>query len=152
MQNKLFEGKTIRSAWDETNKKRWFSVVDVCAVLTGSDYQRARNYWKWLKRKLLYGDGQTVSTTNQLKMEAGDGKLRFTDVMDAAGLLLLIQLCPSPKAWAVKRWLAELAAEGVNLVKCLTEAFAEIKDMVRSGVAPLFMTTRVRVYDLGVLY
>ena len=69
MQDNLFKDKTIRSVWD--GETRWFSVVDVCALLTDSDYQKARNYWKWLKNKLNYGKGQRVSVTNQLKFEVG---------------------------------------------------------------------------------
>ena len=35
---KLFEEKQVRTLWDEDAEKWWFSVVDVCAVLTDSDY------------------------------------------------------------------------------------------------------------------
>ena len=48
----LFENKRIRTAWDEEKQEWFFSIVDVCAILTDSDYQAARNYWKWLKGKL----------------------------------------------------------------------------------------------------
>jgi len=34
----------------EDAEKWWFSVVDICAVLTDNDYQTARNYWKWQKQ------------------------------------------------------------------------------------------------------
>ena len=40
---RLFEGKQVRHLWDEEAEKWWFSVVDICAVLTDSDYQAARN-------------------------------------------------------------------------------------------------------------
>ena len=53
---------------------------------------------------------QLLRVTNQLKLEALDGKLRFTDVMDAHGVLRLIQICPSPKAEAFRLWIAGLAA------------------------------------------
>ena len=81
--------------------------MDVCAALTGSDYQRARNYWKWLKHKLKNQSGEPVSISNQLKFEASVGKLRFTDVMDAEEILRLIQIFPSPKADAFKLWIAD---------------------------------------------
>ena len=112
----LFENTPIRSAWDNISNKRWFSAVDVCAALTGSDYQRARNYWKWLKHKLKNRNGEPVSISNQLKFEASDGKLRFTDVMDAEEILRLIQIFPSPKADAFKLWIADLAAKGSDVV------------------------------------
>ena len=123
----LFENKRIRTCFDSTSNKRWFSVIDIIAVLTDSDYQKARNYWKWLKTKLERLCSQPVSTTNQLKMEAADGKLRRTDVMDAAEVLQLIQLCPSPKAEAFKLWLAELVSEGKDAAKCLCEAVSKLR-------------------------
>ena len=65
---KLFNGKQTRHLWDEEAGKWWFSVVDVCAALTDSDYQTARNDWKCLKNKLTVESSQLVSSTNQLKM------------------------------------------------------------------------------------
>ena len=139
----LFEDTPIRSAWDNTSSKRWFSVIDVCAALTGSDYQRARNYWKWLKHKLKNQNDEPVSVSNQLKLEASDGKLRFTDVMDTAEVLRLIQIFPSPKADAFKLWIADLAAEGTAVLECLETAVKNAKDKIRNKVANLFQTTTV---------
>ena len=144
----LFETTPIRSAWDNTNNKRWFSVIDICAALTNSDYQRARNYWKWLKHKLKEQSGEPVSVSNQLKFEAADGKLRFTDVMDAEGILRLIQIIPSPKAEAFKLWIADLAAEGAAVLKCLEEAVKNAKDMVRNKVAGLFQATIIKEFNI----
>ena len=48
----LFEGKEIRSVWNKEKEDYYFSVVDVISVLTENDYQKSRNYWKWLKSKL----------------------------------------------------------------------------------------------------
>ena len=84
---KIFEDKRIRYEWDEQAEKWWFSVVDICAVLTDSDYQTARNYWKWLKNKLNAEGSELVSNTNQLKMQAHDGKFYNTDVMDTEQIL-----------------------------------------------------------------
>ena len=127
----LFENTPIRSAWDNTSNKRWFSVVDIIAALTNSDYQRARNYWKWLKHKLDWGCRKSVRITNQLKLEAADGKLRFTDVMDTEDILNLIQICPSPKADAFRLWIADLAADNAAVVKCLEEAVKNAEDTVK---------------------
>ena len=49
---KIFEDKNIRAKWDDEQEKWYFSVVDVVSVLTDNDYQKSRNYWKWLKGKL----------------------------------------------------------------------------------------------------
>lgn len=49
----LFENTEIRSIWDSEKEEYYFSVVDVISALTDKkDYQKARNYWKWLKNKL----------------------------------------------------------------------------------------------------
>jgi hypothetical protein len=37
---KLFEDKQVRAEWDSEAEKWWFSVIDVVAVLTGSDNPR----------------------------------------------------------------------------------------------------------------
>ena len=76
---KLFESRQVRAEWDEGEEKWWFSVLDIIAILTDQpDYQKVRNYWKWLKRKLSDEGSQLVSVTNQLKMKAVDGNLRLT--------------------------------------------------------------------------
>ena len=46
----LFEDRKVRTVWDDELQKWFFSIVDVCHVLTDSnDYQTARKYWKVLK-------------------------------------------------------------------------------------------------------
>lgn len=44
----LFDGQKVRSVWNEEDEKWYFSIVDVCAVLTDSDYQTSRKYWNKL--------------------------------------------------------------------------------------------------------
>lgn len=52
-----------------------------------------------------------VTNCNRLKLQAGDGKMRLTDVADAEILLRLIQSVPSPKAEPIKLWLAKVGYE-----------------------------------------
>ena len=61
---KLFEAKKVRTVWDEEQEKWWFSVVDIVAVLTDSDYQTARKYWKVLKGRLI-DEGCDLFTNQQ---------------------------------------------------------------------------------------
>ena len=50
---RFFEDREVQALWDEQQAKWWFSVLDVIAVLTDqSDYNKTRNYWKYLKAKL----------------------------------------------------------------------------------------------------
>ena len=94
---KIFEDKNIRVAWNDNEEKWYFSVVDVVSVLTDNDYQKSRNYWKWLKNKLIQEGSELVSDTNQLKMKSADGKYYNTDVMNTEQILRLIQSIPSKK-------------------------------------------------------
>ena len=111
---KLFEDKNIRVAWNEDEENWYFSVVDVVGILTDNDYQKSRNYWKWLKNKLNQEGSELVSNTNQLKMKAYDGKLRDTDVMNTEQILRLVQSIPSKKAEPFKLWLAQVGKERID--------------------------------------
>ena len=111
----LFEDKRIRTAWDEEKEEWYFSIVDVVAVLTEQpDYQAARNYWKVTKKRLKDEDNETVTSCNQLKMTASDGKKRLTDVADTEQLLRIIQSIPAPKAEPFKLWLAQVGRERIE--------------------------------------
>ena len=68
--------------WDEEGEKWWFSIVDIVAVLTDSDYQTARKYWKVLKGRLAKEGNESVTNCYQLKMQSTDGKFYLTDVAD----------------------------------------------------------------------
>lgn len=109
---KLFESKKVRSHWD-SEKEVWnFSIVDIIGILTDQPtVDRARNYWKVLKNRLLKEGNETVTNCNQLKLEAEDGKMRLTDVGNTEQIFRLIQSIPSPKAEPFKQWLAKVGYE-----------------------------------------
>ena len=76
-------GTCPRVRWDDQEEKWYFSIVDVCGVLTEQlDYDHAKNYWKVLKHRLIKEGNESVTNCNALKMLAPDGKMRFTDVAD----------------------------------------------------------------------
>ena len=112
----LFENKEIRSVWDSQKEEYYFSVIDIIGALTDNDYQKSRNYWKWLKSKLKDEGSELVSNTNRLKLKAQDGKMRETDVLDTKGIFRLIESIPSPKAEPMKLWLANLGKERIDEV------------------------------------
>ena len=79
----LFENKKVRTAWDEEKQEWFFSIVDVCRILTDQpSHDRARNYWKVLKNRLVKEGSEVVTKCNRLKLIAEDGKPRFTDVAE----------------------------------------------------------------------
>ncbi len=110
---KLFENKQIRTNWDETQEKWYFSVIDVIEVLT--DSVNPRDYWFKMKVRVKSEDGIELSTIcRQLKLKATDGKMRITDVADTQALLRIIQSIPSPKAEPFKQWLAKVGYERIQ--------------------------------------
>lgn len=87
----IFNGQKVRTAWNADEEKWYFSIVDVCGVLTDQPYyDHARNYWKVLKHRLIKEGNETVTNCNQLKMLANDGKMRLTDVADQQQLFRII--------------------------------------------------------------
>ena len=50
-------------------------MLDIVGALNDQDdYQKNRNYWKYLKTKLKGENSEVVSGANQLKLLAPDGK------------------------------------------------------------------------------
>jgi len=109
---KLFEEKKVRTIWNEEKEEWYFSVVDVIAVLTESDNPQV--YWRVLKKRLIHEGNETVTNCNGLKLEALDGKMRFTDIADTEQILRLIQSIPSKRAEPFKLWLAKVGSERIN--------------------------------------
>lgn len=109
---KLFEGRQIRTKWDEEIQDYYYSIIDVIAVLTESKDPNA--YWRKLKQRLKEEGNQTVTNCHQLKMPAKDGKMRMTDVATTKQLLRLIQSVPSPNAEPFKLWLAQVGSERLD--------------------------------------
>ena len=104
---KIFEERKVRTIWDDTHEKWYFSIVDVVAILT--DSSNPQTYWRVLKKRLKEEGNETVTNCNALKLKAADGKMRLTDVADTEQLFRLIQSIPSPKAEPFKQWMAEVA-------------------------------------------
>ena len=93
---RFYNDHEVRAIWDEENSKWWFSVLDIIGALNHQDdYQKNRNYWKYLKTKFKKEGNELVSATNQLKMVAADGKRYNTDVLDSDGVMLLAKNIPN---------------------------------------------------------
>jgi len=67
---RFFDDREVRAVRDEQNARWWFSVVDVVGILNQeTDFTKAGNYWRWLKRKLIKESIQFVSDTHRLKIQ-----------------------------------------------------------------------------------
>jgi cell filamentation protein len=96
---RFFDDREVRAVWDEQNAKWWFSVLDIVALMTDqNDYNKTRNYWKYLKNKLKKENSQVVSATTQLRFLAPDGKKRLADMLDYTGIIALGKEFPGKKA------------------------------------------------------
>lgn len=93
---RFYHDTPVRAVWSEEQNKWYFSVLDIISAIRGvDDYDRNRNYWKYLKAKLKKENNQLGSDTTQLKLTAPDGKKRLSNVLDANGILLLAAEFPT---------------------------------------------------------
>ena len=104
----FFDDK-VRKIWHAQKEEIYFSIVDVCQVLT--DSVDGRKYWNKLKQRLKAEGNETVTNYHQLKMRAADGKMRKTDCATTEQLLRIMQSIPSKKAEPFKLWLAKVGRE-----------------------------------------
>ena len=72
---RFYKDSKVRAVWSGEQNKWFFSVLDIIgAINEQDDYQKNRNYWKYLKAKLKKDGNELVSATTQLKLLAADGK------------------------------------------------------------------------------
>lgn len=109
----LFKHKQIRRVLQ--NGEWWFSVVDICGVLT--DSPDPGSYWRKLKQRLVEEESQVVTFCHGLKLLASDGKKYFTDCSNTEGIFRIVQSIPSPKAEPLKRWLAKVGYERIQEIE-----------------------------------
>ena len=112
--NKIFEDKEIRIVWDSNDEKYYISIIDIIQNIT--ETVRPRKYWSDLKKKLFEEGNEVSEKIGQLKMLAGDGKYRLTDVCDIEEMFRIIESIPSKNAEPIKQWLAKLGKEKIDEV------------------------------------
>jgi cell filamentation protein len=85
---RFYKDREVRAIWNDEQNKWFFSVLDIIgAINEQEDYQKNRNYWKYLKAKLKKEQSELVSATTQLKLLAPDGKRRLADAVDHEGVI-----------------------------------------------------------------
>ena len=144
---KLFEERNVRTVWDNTQEKWYFSVVDVIAILT--DSATPRNYWKVLKNRLKKEGNESVTNCNQLKLLSSDGKRYLTDVADQEQLFRIIQSVPSPKAEPFKQWMAMVASQRIDQMQDPELSIQQaIADYTRLGYSEKWINQRIRSIEV----
>lgn len=120
---RFFDDREVRAVWDDENSKWWFSVLDIVGVLNlENDYNKNRNYWKYLKAKLKKENSQLVSVTTQLKLLAVDGKKYNTDMLDSEGVTELAKNFPNNRAMKFLDWFlySDTSIDGQSKKKAYT--------------------------------
>ena len=143
----LFEERKVRTVWDDVEEKWYFSVVDVCDVLTDSKDPQA--YWRKLKQRLKEEGNETVTNCHALKLKAIDGKMRLTDVADTEQLFRLIQSIPSPKAEPFKQWMAQVASQRLDQMQDPEKSIDQaIIDYKRLGYSDAWINQRIKSIEV----
>ena len=146
----LFQERKVRTIWDDQEEKWYFSIVDVCGVLTDSkDALTARKYWNKLKQRLKDEGNETVTNCHQLKLRADDGKMRLTDVADTEQLFRIIQSIPSPKAEPFKQWMAQVASQRIDQMQDPELSIDQaIIDYKRLGYSDAWINQRIKSIEV----
>lgn len=112
-QIQLFETKKVRTVWDDEKEEWFFSVVDVVEVLT--DSANPTDYLKKMRKREPELGIYIGTNSPQVTMTTSTGKKRKTLAATIEQLFRIIQSIPSPKAEPFKLWMAQVAAERLNL-------------------------------------
>lgn len=150
---RFFNDREVRAVWDEKNSKWWFSVLDVVGVLNGQDnYEKNRNYWKYLKAKLKKENNQLGSVTTQFKLTAPDGKKRLSNVMDYNQIIELAKNFPNNKSAPFIQWFT-YSDESID-GKSKTKAYALFESSLLENieVGTINGLKQIHAYLFGGLY
>lgn len=150
---RFYNDREVRAVWNEEKGGWFFSVLDVIGAINGQDdYTKTRNYWKYLKTKLKKENNEVVSTTNQLKLLAPDGKRRLTDTLDANGIIELAKAMPNQNATAFLDWLtySDNTIDGQSRKKAYTLFESNLIDSIPVGTVKGLQ--QIHGYLFGGLY
>ena len=150
---RFFNDQEVRAVWDEENSKWWFSVLDIVGVLNEqSEYEKNRNYWKYLKAKLKKENPELVSTATQLKLTAADGKKYKSDVMDYNQVIELAKSFPNNKSAPFIQWFtySDETIDGKSKTKAYALFESSLFDSIEIGTVNGLK--QIHAYLFGGLY
>ena len=150
---RFFNNREVRAIWDEENSKWWFSATDIVrAINDESDYVRAGNYWRWLKKKFNTEGVQLVSVTHEFKFEAPDGKQRYADALDSKCVQTLAQHYPNNRANTFLNWFtySDSSIDGQSKKKAYTLMESGLVDDITPGTIKTLQ--QIHAYIFGGLY
>ena len=150
---RFFNDTEVRAVWDEEHSKWWFSVLDIIGVLNEQhEYEKNRNYWKYLKAKLKKENNQLGSVTTQFKLTAPDGKKRLSNVIDYNQVIELAKNFPNNKSVPFIQWFT-YSEETID-AKSKTKAYALFESSLLDSieVGTIQGLQQIHAYLFGGLY
>ena len=150
---RFYNDREVRAVWDEEQCKWWFSATDIVrAINNENDYTKSRNYWKYLKGKVVKEGIQLVSVTNHFKFMAPDGKMRKADVLDADSVQILAKHYPNNRASAFLDWFvySDNSLDGQSKKKAYTLIESGLLDSMEPGTVSSLQ--QIHAYLFGGLY
>jgi hypothetical protein len=122
---KLFEGKQIRSYWNEKEEQWYFSVVDIIEALTNS--VNPTDYLKKLRKRDSELGSYVGTNCPQIEMLT-NGKRRKTLAGTVKDIFRIIQSIPSPQAEPFKQWLAKVGYERIQEINDLGQGIDRARE------------------------
>ena len=150
---RFYKDHKVRAVWSEEQNKWFFSVLDIIgAINEQDDYQKNRNYWKYLKAKLRKEQSEVVSATTQLKLMAADGKRYLSDAIDQVGVELLAKSIHNSKAMEFLDWFtfSDNSIDGQSRKKAYT--FWESNVIADEEIGTVKALQKIHAYIFGGLY
>lgn len=150
---RFYKDHKVRALWDEEKSKWWFSAIDIIrAINDESDYVKAGNYWRWLKKKLTADGVQLVSVTHEFKFEAPDGKKRAADALDNECVQTLAKHYPNNRANAFLDWFtySDNTIDGQSRKKAYTLWESDL--VADKDVGKMKSLQQIHAYLFGGLY
>ena len=150
---RFFNDTEVRAVWDAEHSKWWFSVLDIIGVLNEQrEYEKNRNYWKYLKAKLKKENNQLGSVTTQFKLTAPDGKKRLSNVIDYNQVIELAKNFPNNKSVPFIQWFT-YSEETID-AKSKTKAYALFESSLLDSieVGTIQGLQQIHAYLFGGLY
>lgn len=127
--------------------------MDIVAVLTNQDdYNKTRNYWKYLKAKLKKEGNELGSVTTQFKLKSPDGKMRLSNTLDYAGIIELGKQFPAKKANRFIEWFtySDESIDGKSKTKAYTLFESSFINNIEIGTTEGLQ--QIHAYLFGGLY
>ena len=143
----FFDGKKVRTVWDDEKQEWFFSILDVIEVLT--DSKDPTDYFKKMRKRDSILAEFVGTNCPQVVMLTSSGKHRKTIAGKMEVVLRIIQSIPSKKAEPFKQWMAGVASERVNqMIDPERSIDQAVSDYRRLGYSEEWITRRIKTIEI----